>query len=577
MPKIRHIEVENFRVIKKLSWSPSPGLNCLIGPGDSGKSTILDAIDLALGARRSYTFNDADFYGLDVTKKITISITIGMLNDELLNFERYGPFLRSFNSETCEIHDEPHLDYEPVLTLKLVVESDLEPDWRLYSLRADVDGVERRLPWKHREMISPSRLGVTPYNNLAWGSRSVLNKLSEERFDVTSVLTQLSRQTRNAFAANPIEGLDKVLEDVKSIGNKLGVPLGELKALLDVNGITLSNGAISLHGSDGTPLRQLGTGSSRLLISGIQKATSQSTMLLVDEAEYGLEPYRISRLLNELGAKEENPLQQVFLTTHSPYVLRELQSKQLHVIRKKPPLHQADGISHNILSLGGGDDQQATLRACAEAFFSKKVIVGEGATEVGIIRGLELYCQDINHEGFLSKGVFCTDGNGGSNYFVRAEIFSSLGYPTAILKDSDIQDAAHAGQTAQCIAKGVRIYEWGHGLSTEGAIFYWCDITLIPKLINLAIELNGRQEVAQHIENKSANQFKLENCLNQPEERMRMALYQAAGSYKWFKNIAKSEELSRKYIGPNFKTFKNEFQIVLNGIYQWACEEGHQQ
>lgn len=267
MPKIRHIEVENFRVIKKLSWSPSPGLNCLIGPGDSGKSTILDAIDLALGARRSYTFNDADFYGLDVSKPITISITIGMLNDELLNFERYGHFLRSFNAETCEIHDEPHLDFEPVLTLKLVVESDLEPDWRLYSLRADSDGVERRLPWKHREMISPSRLGVTPYNNLAWGSRSVLNKLSEEKFDVTSVLTQLSRQTRNAFAANPVEGLDKVLEDVKLIGNKLGVPLGELKALLDVNGITLSNGAISLHGNDGTPLRQLGTGSSRLLIS----------------------------------------------------------------------------------------------------------------------------------------------------------------------------------------------------------------------------------------------------------------------------------------------------------------------
>ncbi|MCE1416865.1 hypothetical protein LWU32_23055 [Enterobacter hormaechei] len=75
-------------------------------------------------------------------------------------------------------------------------------------------------------MISPSRLGVTPYNNLAWGSRSVLNKLSEEKFDVTSVLTQLSRQTRNAFAANPVEGLDKVLEDVKLIGNKLGVPLG---------------------------------------------------------------------------------------------------------------------------------------------------------------------------------------------------------------------------------------------------------------------------------------------------------------------------------------------------------------
>ena len=66
MTLIRVLEIENLRAIKKLRWLPGPGLNCLIGPGDSGKSTILNAIDLCLGARRSLSFTDADFHGIDL-------------------------------------------------------------------------------------------------------------------------------------------------------------------------------------------------------------------------------------------------------------------------------------------------------------------------------------------------------------------------------------------------------------------------------------------------------------------------------------------------------------------------------
>ena len=52
----------------------------LIGPGDSGKSTVLDAIDLCLGARRSVQFTDADFHGRAVRQSIRITITIGALD-----------------------------------------------------------------------------------------------------------------------------------------------------------------------------------------------------------------------------------------------------------------------------------------------------------------------------------------------------------------------------------------------------------------------------------------------------------------------------------------------------------------
>jgi DNA repair ATPase RecN len=59
MARIRKIEVSNFRCIKNLTWLPSSWLNCLVGLGDSGKSTLIDAIDLCLGARRSVQFGPA--------------------------------------------------------------------------------------------------------------------------------------------------------------------------------------------------------------------------------------------------------------------------------------------------------------------------------------------------------------------------------------------------------------------------------------------------------------------------------------------------------------------------------------
>ncbi len=66
MARLRKIEIRNFRAIKEFSWLPSPGINCLIGPGGSGKSSVLDAIDACLGgARRNMQFTDADFHNLD--------------------------------------------------------------------------------------------------------------------------------------------------------------------------------------------------------------------------------------------------------------------------------------------------------------------------------------------------------------------------------------------------------------------------------------------------------------------------------------------------------------------------------
>src|SRR5271156_282587 len=124
MALIRVVEIENFRAVKILRWLPGDGVNCLIGRGDSGKSTILDAIDLCLGARRSLSFTDADFHGLDFNRPIRIALTLGALDDPLKNIDTYGDFLVGF-SAAGNVEPEPGAGLETALTLQLTVQSDL--------------------------------------------------------------------------------------------------------------------------------------------------------------------------------------------------------------------------------------------------------------------------------------------------------------------------------------------------------------------------------------------------------------------------------------------------------------------
>jgi putative ATP-dependent endonuclease of the OLD family len=145
MAQIRKLEVRNFRSIRLLTWFPTTGVNCLVGPGDSGKSTILDAIDLCIGARRTIQFTDADFTDLKVDEPIEITITLGALSDRLKSLDAYGLFLRGFNAANGEIEDEPEAGLETVLCLRLTVEADLEPVWTLVSDRAAALASERSL------------------------------------------------------------------------------------------------------------------------------------------------------------------------------------------------------------------------------------------------------------------------------------------------------------------------------------------------------------------------------------------------------------------------------------------------
>jgi putative ATP-dependent endonuclease of OLD family len=582
---IRLIEIENYRAIKKLVWRPDSGLNCLIGPGDSGKSSILDAIELCLGSatRRTIAVSDCDFHGLNTDEPISISLTLGGLDDSLLDLDEYALYLRAFDSKTGALKDEPQKGLETVITLNVSVDSYRDPVWGLTSIRATAKNQQKKLSQKERARLVSSRLGVSNVGqNLTWGKGSVLTRLTEEQLDVDSVLIDIARGAKFAFGENANDQLMEALAIVERTAGSLGVPTGgSVKASLDTRGFSLKEGAVALHGSDGVPLRCLGTGSARLLVAGLQRDAAQAAaIVLVDEVEFGLEPHRLTRLLNALGSKLEEPTAQVFITTHSPVALQQLKAEHLHIVRKG-----RDG--HTVNAAGTGDDVQGTLRKSPSSFLAKKVIVCEGASEQGLLRGVDDWNVARGSDSLLARGVSLLDAGGGSpkGCIEKAVQFAKLGYEVAAFIDNDVKlDSEVRDRLTEA---GGRLFTWEDGFALEDALFAHLPDESVHKLLEFALENVGRGPVDEKVREQFGSEASVSSILEGAElagyknaERKKLGLAsrtkkktksgEADKKSGWFKTIDRMERVGCELVAPAMSPNKTPLTQVVFDIFRWT-------
>ena len=328
--------------------------------------------------------------------------------------------------------------------------------------------------------------------------------------------------------------------------------------------MSFSGGTISLHDEDGIPLRGLGSGSTRLLIAGLQrKAAEYSRIILIDELEHGLEPHRIVRLLGSLGAKENDPPLQVFMTTHSPAAVRELSGSQLFVTRPT-----AD--KHEVLAAGTADDIQSTIRLYPDAFLAASVFVCEGASEVGLVRGLDQFRTADGHYSISAQGVALVDCGGGDadKPFGRAAAFYALGYRTAIIRDDD-KKPTEAVEMA-FVAGGGKVVAWRNGRALEDELFLSLSDDAVAKLIERAIELHGKDLVNEHIKSASENAKDLEAIYFElfsdgitPESRIILGKAARTKKAGWFKSVTWMEDAAREIVGPDLAN-ADEAQLLIS-------------
>ena len=319
--KIRRVDITNFRGIKNLQWNvPDTNIVCLIGKGDSSKTTILDSIRLAFHPSWNLSISDSDFYNGLIEDDIKIEITIGELPDDFFQITKYGQHLRGWDKVAQKIEDEPNHDLESVITITLHVEADLDPKWRVTTSRTP-EGVEFRT--SDRKKAGVSMIGSYTARQLSWATGSPLVHLTADT-NLNGSLIQASRSARESLDRNrqSLNSFDDAATLTHKVALSLGIATsGAYKAHLDSSSINIQTGGLALHDGN-VPVKQLGLGSRRMLLCGIQnQCLLPNHTTLVDEIEAGLEPHRISRLLKHLNADDTG---QYFITTHSPTVLKEL-------------------------------------------------------------------------------------------------------------------------------------------------------------------------------------------------------------------------------------------------------------
>ena len=338
----------------------------------------------------------------------------------------------------------------------------------------------------------------------------------------------------------------------------------EYKAHLDLNAISIRIGGLTLHDGD-IPLRQLGLGSKRMLLCGIQQQNLEDQHItLFDEVEYGLEPHRIARLIKHI---REDQTGQYFLTTHSPTVLRELTVQQLYV------LHKEEGGVRVVSAAGKeleGLNIQGHIRSNAEAFLSRKVVVCEGATEVGFLRGMDNLWSAAEQLPFSYLGVVPLDAHGASRVKGLATGFKALHYDVMVLADGDAADKFSDQDAVELDGQGVAVVMWADRLSIEQRAMVDLPWAQVLASIKLAKELGF--PVHDQVRSKLNFQFDEDIGEWQESDDLRRAIGVAAKCSDWFKSIAYGE-LWAQAIFPAFSDAafqQKEFATKLSQFRKWV-------
>lgn len=566
--RVEQLTVKNFRGIKHLEWKlMRQSICCLIGVGDSAKTTVLDAVEAALSPRWM-TFNEADFHHANTADDIEVEVTIGELSRALLSDGRFGLYLRGL-SPLGELNDEPEDADSPILTVRLSVDATMEPVW---SLVCDRYPVPRILSNRDRAMFCLVRLAGDEARHLTWAQGSVLSKMTEANDETAQMLAHAYRSARQSANLGSIPELAQAAASAETAARSLGAYINQAYGPdLELGRGGFNSSSIALH--DGSvPLRLAGLGTRRLATLAVQRsAISEGAIVLVDELEQGLEPHRVLGAMAQLKKWQQEAEKahlakgQILMTTHSDVVLAELPPPSLFIVSRSP--EAVADIKH---AQANGDISRV-LKGAPRALFARKILLCEGATELGMMLGLRERYPD-RHDGVPIEqlGAAIVDG-GGSAGPPLALALRALGYEVGLFRDSDRKLDAHFAAKLQ--AQSVRVIEYGGGLNTERAVFQSATDAQIDGLLDLVVGFISEPTLVDHLE-KTFEGLDVDACFcdwdlvgSSPDLRLRLS--DLAAEKSWFKNAERGRAISALVMQIIDNPHVSPIGICLRTVESW--------
>lgn len=547
---LRRLRIEHFRGIKSAEWIIDRRLVALVGAGDSTKTTLLDAIGLVLSPNNNPQFTDSDFYGFDLTRNIVVEATITDLPDSLVKESQLGKDRSGIMLDGTLVHD-PVDEAEECLVIRLIVTPELDSTWEV--IRPESEDA-RPITASQRRQLGFSRLGERPDFHLRWARGSALSGLTAGNEGASSVILDAHRHARSAVFSSDPNVLHAAAATVqKSAGNFGAAVFRELRPGLEP-GSAASSHALMLHDGN-VPLSSFGLGTRRLTSLSIQdEAMEGGSIIAVDEVEHGLEPHRLAQTLHHLKKRTNAGELQVIMTTHSPITVTTLSAVDLAIVNTDGTgATNCQPVSPDL------DNVQGTFRSAPHALLGRRVLVGEGATEIGFLRGLVRHWDAeriaIDQAPAAAVGAVLVNGKGGTQPTQRAQNFQQLGYPTCMLVDND--DRAIDQSVADAKSVGVMVHRWSLGNALEDEVILTLSAAGLQAVVDVAVDIRGEQSIQATVSAKLGGkkligtniaEWCTQTGADEPTMRTAIAAAATTKDKEWFKREDRGEELAEVVI-----------------------------
>lgn len=332
---IERLKVSNFKGLKSADLQFRDGINIIVGDNETGKSTVLEAINLALKgqiARRAVQYDLHPFLiNADAIQAWIVSHRAGTpiappkasVEVFLADDPDLAVLKGSINSEkidACGVCLELDFDEAYADDLKEYVKDPEEifglpieyysVTWRSF---ADANLNSKSIPFKNA-LIDPSSI-----SNSYSANKYVLEIVRDYLSPAQSADLALSyRRLRENF-----EGDDRIQAINKDLEAKKGIVSDKvLSVAMDATSKGSWEAGVLPH-LDNIPLPLVGKGEqSSVKIKLAMQSHSDCELLLIEEPENHLSHTNLARLVDDISGKTDK--KQVILTTHSSFVLNKL-------------------------------------------------------------------------------------------------------------------------------------------------------------------------------------------------------------------------------------------------------------
>lgn len=334
---IRKIKIQGYKTFDNFELELNKTLNIIVGDNETGKTTLLEAINLALSCQL-----DGRSVQYELNPYIFNSDTVRNYFKAVKNGEHPSPpqilieaYLDDESGELAKLRGTNNTAGEdcPGLYLKVELNEELSNDFMEYTRADDNPSI---LPTEYYVIVWRSFAdGSVATRNLPFRSKIIDTSLARGYFGpnkylsriISDVLENDKQRLELSLAYRKLKYLFMTEEGITKINEHLALKKGNvteksLTVSMDMSARSTWDSSIAAH-LDDIPFDFVGKGEQcRVQMKLAIEAAGDSNVLLIEEPENHLSHSNMCRLLDEITQRSSD--RQVILTTHSNFVLNKL-------------------------------------------------------------------------------------------------------------------------------------------------------------------------------------------------------------------------------------------------------------